>query len=114
MTITNYTPHKSADVPKCPETVLMMAVLQDALVTFHRGLNSRCCEDAAAFREVDYWFRSRDADSPFSFESICSTLDIGVGYVRDRLNRLMKESLTSGQLARKPVMRRPGNRPRRY
>src|SRR5690348_13678055 len=62
-----------------PENRLMLAVLQEALSTFQRGIRSRVAKDIEAFREVDRWFRSRDYDWPFSFECICSTLEIDPG-----------------------------------
>jgi len=85
-----------------PETRLMLAVLQDALATFERGLSMTAGRDVESFREVDRWFRSRDYDSPFSFECICSTLEIDPRCVRDRLNKLkldafMNRAITSGR-----------------
>jgi hypothetical protein len=86
---TGSTSHESC---KTPENRLMLAVLQDALVTFHRGLNTVACEELESFREVDRWFRSRDYDSPFSFESICCTLRIDPGYVRSGLNKVKRRA----------------------
>jgi hypothetical protein len=75
-----------------PEMRLMMAVLQEALSTFHRGLNPRMAKDLEAFREVDRWFRSRDYDWPFSFENICSCLHIAPSCVRSELNHLRRKA----------------------
>ena len=76
-----------------PEARLMLAVLQDALATFQRGLRTSSCKELQAFREVDRWFRCRDADAPFSFESICGTLLLDPHGVREGLNRLQREAL---------------------
>jgi hypothetical protein len=75
-----------------PENRLMLAVLQEALSTFQRGIRSRVAKDIEAFREVDRWFRSREFDWPFSFECICSTLEIDPGCVREGLNRLRRQA----------------------
>lgn len=64
----------------------MLAVLQDALTTFQRGLHSTVREDIEKFREVDRWLRSRDYDGIFSFECICCTLGIDPGCLRAGLN----------------------------
>jgi len=112
-----------------PETLLMMAVLQDAFVTFQRGLGTLDPEALEAFREVDRWFRSRESDWPFSFESICESLNIGVSRVRRVLNGLMRDSLMPREVhdmqgmhgvriphgaERRRVIRRVHNLPGRY
>ena len=74
------------EVYKAPESRLLLAVLQDALATFQRGLNTSAGKERQMFREVDYWFRSRSYDSPFSFESICDALDLHPSYVRRNLS----------------------------
>lgn len=71
---------------RSPEDRLMLAVLQDALATFQRGLRSSIREDIEQFREVDRWLRSRDFDGIFSFESICDSLGIDSALLRNRLN----------------------------
>jgi hypothetical protein len=85
------------EVYKAPESRLLLAVLQDALATFQRGLNTSAGKERQMFREVDYWFRSRSYDSPFSFESICSTFRIDSACVRDLLNNLKRSALVNGE-----------------
>lgn len=80
-----------------PERRLMMAVLEDALATFRRGLERSSCSEIQTFREVDLWFRSQESDSPFSFESICSALRIDPGYVRHGLNRIREDAFLDRQ-----------------
>ncbi|HXC50021.1 MAG TPA: hypothetical protein VN634_03995 [Candidatus Limnocylindrales bacterium] len=96
-----------------PETRLLLAVLQDALATFQRGLNNAGRKDLQRFREVDYWFRSRSYDSPFSFESICNTFRLDSGSVRDVLNSLKRSALMEGQATAKEVVPRGSLRTRR-
>ncbi len=75
-----------------PENRLMLAVLQEALGTFQRGVSSRVAKEVEAFREVDRWFRSSDYDWPFSFESICACLHIDPGFVRAGLNQIRRKA----------------------
>jgi hypothetical protein len=80
---------------------LMLAVLEEALVTFHRGLSSHHVEQRRHFCEADRWIESKDSDPLFSFENICSALNIDPGYLRRRLNRLKTDAL-EGKAIRKP------------
>lgn len=70
-----------------PEEKLMFAVLTDAVECFqkHIGASSRRCR--ALFNEADAWITSRDSHWPFSFEHICSMLDINPSYLRLGLAR---------------------------
>jgi hypothetical protein len=76
-----------------PENRLMLAVLEEALVTFQRGLNSPVPERRKRFCEVDRWVCDRDSDWPFSFENICQTLRIDPDYIRAGLRQLKSQSL---------------------
>jgi len=76
-----------------PRNRLMLAVLEEALVTFQRGLNSPRAEQRRQFYEVDRWVASADTDWPFSFENICGCLRIDPDYIRAGLHRLKKDSL---------------------
>jgi hypothetical protein len=83
------------DVTRDPEHRLMLAVLEDALMTFQSGLASRVPTKRQHFCEVERWIRSRDTDSLFSFENICSVLKIDPDYVRAGLVQLKKKGLRS-------------------
>jgi hypothetical protein len=70
------------------EQRLMLAVLEDAVLTFQRyagdpGTRARrlCIETAA-------WFASNDTAGPFSFVSICQALDLDPDYLRRGLRPL--------------------------
>jgi hypothetical protein len=85
-----------------PRNRLMLAVLEEALVTFQRGLTSARAEQRRHFYEVDRWVASDDTDWPFSFENICSCLRIDADYIRKGLRRLKADALrgTPGRKAR--------------
>jgi hypothetical protein len=71
-----------------PTNRLMLAVLEEALVTFQKGMRSRDVLDRRHSRNVDRWVAATDGDELFSFESVCSSLNIDPGYVREGLDRI--------------------------
>jgi hypothetical protein len=89
-----------------PEDRLMLAVLQDALAIFQRGMYSRAPNAREKYREVDKWIRSDECDSPFSFEAICSTLQIDPDCLRASLERARRLAYQS------EISRRAGEAPR--
>jgi hypothetical protein len=89
-----------------PENRLMLAVLEEALVTFQRGLNSPIPERRKRFCEVDRWVSEKDSDWPFSFENICQTLRIDPDYIRAGLRSLKCQSLSRRAHARGRKLRR--------
>jgi hypothetical protein len=85
-----------------PASRLMLAVLEEALLTFQRGLNSPLPEQRQRFHEVDTWVASIDTDWPFSFENICSTLNINPDYIRTGLRDLKRDAFQA-QVRRRPA-----------
>lgn len=81
---------------RSPEDRLMLAVLQDALSIFRRGVHSAAPNAREKYREVVKWIRSDDCDSPFSFEAICSTLQIDPDCLRDSLEKVRRSAYQSG------------------
>lgn len=81
------------ETSRSPEHRLMLAVLQDAIAIFQRGVKSPVCRELDKYREVDAWLRSRDYDWPFSFESICSSLRIDADNLRAGLNMVRRRAL---------------------
>jgi len=86
----------SAEVTASPGNRLMLAVLEEALVTFQRGLNSPRAEHRRHFHEVDRWIKSGDTDWPFAFENVCASLHIDPDYIRAGLKRLKFNALAAG------------------
>jgi hypothetical protein len=89
-----------------PEHRLMLAVLEEALVTFRRGLLSTNPRARKAALDVDLWLRSREFDWPFSFESICSTLRIDASLVRRGMADMKRLALTTRRRPRGSMVRR--------
>lgn len=71
-----------------PERRLMLAVLQDALLTLaaHARRGTRQSRRIAA--EVRGWFDSDSRSHPFAFGAICDVLGLDVSYIRGGLGRL--------------------------
>ena len=65
-----------------PEKRLQLAVLADAVLTFHRWAGVAHPRARRLFAEVDGWFASDDADGPFTFITICDSLSFDPAYIR--------------------------------
>ena len=89
-----------------PRNRLMLAVLEEALVTFQRGLASPRAEQRRHFYEVDRWVASRDTEWPFSFENICGCLRIDPDYIRSGLRRMKRDALSGRGRAKSASLRR--------
>jgi hypothetical protein len=98
------------EICNSPETRLMLAVLEDALATFRRGINSLIPAERQCFREVETWLRSGDNESPFSFECICWTLGMNPDYVRAGFYQVKRDAV----LNRRPRAHRKLRRERVY
>lgn len=85
---TQYWGDSAADGRSAPERRLLLAVLEDALITLlqHRG------RDALASRrlvtETEKWIASDRRQSPFEFAGLCDVLGVDPSYVRGLLRRL--------------------------
>jgi len=97
---------RNDEVCKTPEARLMLAVLEEALATFRRGVNSMIPTDRQSYREVDSWLRSLESDSPFAFESICWTLGMDPDYVRSGFYEMKCEASRNRTVAGVRKLRR--------
>ncbi len=69
-----------------PEKRLQVAVLADAVLTFHRLAGRDRARARRLFAEVQEWFASDDASTPFTFVAICESLKFDPGYLRRGLD----------------------------
>ena len=69
------------------EQRLMLAVLEDAVEEFQRNCGTTGRRGERLLSEVERWFWSEDDQLLFSFENICSALEIDAGYLRRGLIR---------------------------
>ena len=79
-----------APKPESDKRRLMLAVLEEALTTFQRGLVSDVAERRKHACEVETWVASDAVDWPFAFENVCDCLGIEPDYVRRRMNALRR------------------------
>jgi len=70
-----------------PEKRLMLAVLEEAIATFQRHVVSDSSRSQRLVEEVESWADGADAEWPFSFENICSALDIEPEFLRTGMAR---------------------------
>jgi hypothetical protein len=89
-----------------PHERLMLAVLEEAILTFQAGLVSSCPQRRRRGHEAGEWFRNRDFDSLFAFENVCSVLGLDASYVRTGVRRLRRDALQSQVPVPRPRIRR--------
>ena len=65
-----------------PEKRLQVAVLADAVLTFHQWAGNERARARRLFAEVETWFASDKADGPFTFMAICDSLRFDPIYIR--------------------------------
>jgi hypothetical protein len=76
-----------------PEKKLMLAILADAVHCFQDNVSAETDRKRALFKEAEEWFREKDGDRVFSFESICDVFGMDAEYVRRGLSRWKQTSL---------------------
>ena len=68
-----------------PEHSLMLAILEDAVACYRHGVARPRQNPLLLARQAEFWFRMEDWDSPFSFNNICTALDLDPAATRERL-----------------------------
>lgn len=96
-----------------PEMRLMYAVLEDALKTAMGYCGSTHSRGKRLFQEAYDWFMADDnQDKLYSIQSICSYLNLDMGYLRQKLNAWIAKQqgkapiLTYDLVSRKRAYRR--------
>lgn len=90
-----------------PEERLMLAILEDALVSFKQYCAARHGTRRRLFESVDRWFFAPSSGWVFDFESICSVLGFDPDYVRKGLVQLRQRE--SAKTHRVPLTETPAN-----
>jgi hypothetical protein len=73
------------DASSMPEKRLLLAVLEDAVITFQRYTTSTQRRGQRLFREAEAWIVSDDARSACSFQNVCDVLGFDSEYLRQGL-----------------------------
>jgi hypothetical protein len=68
-----------------PEKRLLLAVLEEAVATYHRYVVATDRRDRAIFVAVEEWFASEDTAWLYSFVGICDALGLEATWVRSGL-----------------------------
>ena len=68
-----------------PEELLMIAVLNDALECLEKHRFATDGTKRRIFRQARRWFLDGDTEWPYSFERICSALDLDANRLRRRI-----------------------------
>jgi hypothetical protein len=68
-----------------PEERLMIAILHDAFDCLEKHRFATARRERRLFQDAKRWFLAVGADWPFSFEGICTVLDLDSSTVRRRL-----------------------------
>jgi hypothetical protein len=102
------------DASIVPEKRLLLAVLEEAVVTFQRYSTDSGRRGRRLYREAEEWVCSEDMCWPCSFRNICDVLGLDPGYIRQGLRR-WREQRAGGALHvphRHPFRRLSGSRTR--
>jgi hypothetical protein len=87
-----------------PEKRLQLAVLEDAVLMFHRFAGAETTRARNRLNEVRAWTSSEDTSWPFAFQAICQSLNLDPDYVRGGL--LEWHHHPPPAIRRKPFFRR--------
>ena len=85
----------------CPETALMYAVLEDALLCFQEEFAGSPHEQRFSAQEATRWFFSDDQHSPYSFVTICAWLGLDAQDIRSKLKYLEQDIRGKRYLAKR-------------
>jgi hypothetical protein len=102
---------RANDLPIRPIKRLMLAVLEDAMRCYQTCANARSRARRRLFAEAEAWLLDRGADGPFAFETICVTLGIDPGCLRNGLRQWRMQQLNGTNprpLARRSPVTREG------
>jgi hypothetical protein len=103
------------DASRVPEKRLLLAVLEEAVVTFQRYAAEQGRRGRRLFREAEEWVGSEELCWPCSFRNICDVLGLDPGYLREGLRRWRHEQEANPGLYtphRHPFRRLSGSRTR--
>ena len=103
------------DASVVPEKRLLLAVLEEAVVTFQRYVTDTGRRGRRLFREAEEWVGSEQGDWPCSFHNICDSLGLDPAYLRRGLERWRDDQRAHPGLRlphRHPFRRLSGSRTR--
>ena len=92
---------------------LMIALLEDAVLTFQRHLFARSEAGRRLFDEAEAWLMEENRGLPLRFEDVCDVLDLDAGFLRGALRRWQEREMPARRDEPGRVVRlEPGRRRR--
>ena len=88
-----------------PEKRLMLAVMENAIVTFQKSIYAATRRQRRLLKETEEWIHSLDTSWPFSFENICASLGIEANYLRHGLAQWRDTQLEQSEVQGDPLPR---------
>ena len=88
-----------------PEKRLMLAVMENAIVTFQKSIYATTRRQRRLLKETEEWIHSLDTSWPFSFENICASLGIDANYLRLGLEQWKDTQLEQSEVQGEPLPR---------
>lgn len=67
------------------EQTLMVAILEDAIACYRHEVKPKRENPDVLARQAEFWIRSQDWDSPFSFNNVCESLGLESAATRTRV-----------------------------
>jgi hypothetical protein len=84
----------TVDVLVAPDNRTLVAVLENAVVAFRRGIVSNDPELRRSFHEVDRWICGCGAEGSCSFDAVCERLHLDADYLRTGLRKMKERAYT--------------------
>ena len=88
---------------------LMLAVLVDALRCLQTCASARTVTHRRRLAEAEAWIADRNAQGPFTFETVCEALGIDANYLRTGVRKWVQQRLT-GKHSHRQVRHEPNGR----
>ena len=93
-----------------PERRLMLAVLEEAVLTLVKHRNRGSEHAGRLVRDAEHWITATDSRWPFAFANICAALHLDPDYVRKGLLALTRDPAGAQRSVALPFARRVAGR----
>ncbi len=96
-----------------PEKKLMLAILEDAIVSFQKLLFAQNGRGKTLLREAEEWIFQENSLRAFSFENVCEALEVNPSYLRRGLVDWKRRELAKRHKAQVYPLMRPEGEPKK-
>lgn len=88
---------------------LMVAILEDAIDVYRKQAAARDTRKRHMFEDAEAWIEDRDSTWIFSFENICTVLDLEPGYIRRGLHEWKRRARAAAGVGQVVRLESPGS-----